>query len=106
TDLHFQHDKAEDVLERTEQVRLAEMRKYPAVTGLLPVEQFMREYFQHTSEVREIASHVATRGQRQRIVRALWEWIFSHRFDGDFRVGWSTIAVERSSLPKLKTDLA
>ena len=49
-DLHFQHDKAEDVLERTEQVRLAEMRKYPAVAGLLPVEQFMREYFQHTTE--------------------------------------------------------
>ena len=48
-DLHFQHGKAEDVLERAEQLRIARMRDYPDVKGLLPVEQFMREYFQHTA---------------------------------------------------------
>ena len=64
-DLHFQHGKAEDVLERTEQLRIAEIRKYPAVAGLLPVEQFMREYFQHTSDVREIAAHLAAGAEHE-----------------------------------------
>ena len=105
-DLHFQAGKASDVLERAEQVRLAELRGYAPVRGLLPVEQFMREYFQHTTAVREVASHLAA-GARS---RPFWFWLteplFSHRFEQDFRVGPRTIAASRRSLPKLAGDLA
>src|SRR5262245_45530509 len=105
-DLHFASGKANDVLDRGEQLRLAELRSYPAAPGLLPVEHFMREYFQHTSQVREIASHLAAGARPRPLLEWLREWLASHRFDGDFRVGWQTISVAPSSLPKLKGDLA
>jgi [protein-PII] uridylyltransferase len=105
-DLHFHAGKASDLLDRTEQVRLAPSRSYPPVPGLLPVEQFMREYFQHTTGVREVASHFAD-GARP---RQLWTWLteplFSHRFERDFRVGPTTIAASRRTLPSLAGDLA
>jgi [protein-PII] uridylyltransferase len=105
-DLHFHAGKANDVLERAEQLRLAEARHYDPVEGLLPVEQFMRAYFQHTTEVREVASHFAA-GARP---RPLWNWLteplFSHQFEHDFRIGPTTIFATRHGLAKLRGDLA
>jgi [protein-PII] uridylyltransferase len=105
-DLHFQHGKAVDVLERPDQVRLAALQNYPPVTGLLPAEQFMREYFQHTSAVREIASHLAA-GARP---RSLWWWLVeplvSHQFEGDFRVGPFAISATRRGRQKLRGNLS
>ncbi|MBW8884192.1 MAG: HD domain-containing protein, partial [Planctomycetia bacterium] len=105
-DLHFQHSKAEDVLDRTDQLRLAALRNYPPVTGLLPAEQFMREYFQHTSAVREIASHLAA-GARP---RSLWWWRFAplvrHQFEGDFRIGPRAISATRRGREKLRGNLS
>jgi [protein-PII] uridylyltransferase len=105
-DLHFQHNKAEDVLDRTDQLRLAALRNYPPVTGLLPVEQFMREYFQHTSSVREIASHLAAGASPKSLWWALLEPLVSHGFEGDFRVGPSSISATRRGLAKLRGDLS
>lgn len=105
-DLHFQAGAANDVLDRTEQLRVAELRKYPPTAGLLPVEQFMREYFQHTSEVREIVAHLAEGARPRATWKWLWEPLFSHRFDGDFRVGRTTVAATRHGQEKLRGDLA
>jgi [protein-PII] uridylyltransferase len=104
-DLHFTHGKAEDVLDRGEQVRLAELRQYLPVAGLLPVEQFMREYFQHTSNVREIAAHLAAAARPRRVLRWLLEPLVSHQFEGDFRIGPTSIWATRRGLARLKGDL-
>jgi [protein-PII] uridylyltransferase len=105
-DLHFEHGKAEDVLERADQLRLAALRNFPPVTGLLPVEQFMREYFQQTSAVREIASHLSA-GARP---RSLWWWLVeplvSHQFEGDFRIGPIAISATRRGREKLRGNLS
>jgi [protein-PII] uridylyltransferase len=105
-DLHFHAGKANDVLERAEQLRLAEARRYEPALGLLPVEQFMRDYFQHTTEVREVASHFAA-GARPRL---FWNWLteplFSHQFERDFRIGPTMISATRQGLIKLRGDLA
>jgi [protein-PII] uridylyltransferase len=103
-DLHFETGKASDVLERTEQVRLAERRNYPSVAGLLPVEQFMREYFQHTCDVRDIAAHFAAAAQPCSI-RAWIEPLLSRRIDG-FRVGPATIGAAPDELALLRDDLS
>lgn len=105
-ELHFHADKASDLLERTEQLRIAEMRGYPAVEGLLPVEQFMREYFQHTTAVREIASHLAASARPKPFARWLVEPIFTHRFEQDFRIGPSGVSATPAGLAKLHGDLA
>ncbi len=105
-DLHFQHGKPEDVLERTEQLRLAATRNYPAVAGLLPVEQFMREYFQYTSDIREIAANFAASAMSQSYFWWFIEPLISHQVEGDFRVGPRTISATRSGLVKVRSDLA
>jgi [protein-PII] uridylyltransferase len=105
-DLHFQHNKAEDALDRAEQLRIAGLRGYSEVAGLLPVEQFMREYFQHTSEVREIAAHLAASARPKPIWRWLVEPLLSHQFEWDFRVGPTLIAATGRGLAKLRGDLA
>ena len=105
-DLHFQAGAASDVLDRTEQLRIAALRKYPEVAGLLPVEQFMRDYFQHTSNVSEIAGHLADGARPQSLLAWLVEPAFSHQFEGDFRVGPKTISATRRGLTKLRGDLA
>ena len=105
-DLHYAAGKASDLLDRTEQLRLAQARNYPPIDGLLPVEQFMREYFQHTTAIREIASNFAA-GARP---RSAWSWLteplFSHRFETDFRVGPTFVSATREGLAKVAGDLA
>ena len=50
-EMHFHANEANDALSRPEQLRLAEYLKFQGRQGMLPVEQFMREYFHHTSHV-------------------------------------------------------
>lgn len=104
-DLHFHSQAASDVLERTEQLRIAEIRKYDEVPGLLPVEQFMRQYFQHTSRVREIAAHLADGARPLSWSRLLVEPLLSHRYEGELRVGPTTISMNRRGLARLQGDL-
>lgn len=105
-DLHFEAGKANDVLDRTEQLRIADLRKYPAREGLLPVELFMRDYFQHTRDVRDIASHFAAAARP----RPLWWWLIepliARDFEGDFKVGPTTVSATRRGLDKVTRDLA
>src|SRR5262249_2481147 len=55
-ELHFHAGKEHDVLDRSEQMRIAQLFGYPGSEGLLPVEQFMREYFRNTDAVQQIVS--------------------------------------------------
>ena len=108
-ELHFQADKASDLLERGEQVRIAERQGYSRlekeVADMLPVERFMRDYFQHTTAVREIASHFVEGAQPRALLRRLMEPLLSRQVDGDFRVGPTEISVIAKARPKLRGDL-
>ena len=104
-ELHFHAGKANDLLDKSEQLRIAAMRGYPAVEGLMPVEQFMREYFQHTSNVREIATHFVESSQPKPLLGRLLQPLLSHEFEGDFRVGPLSIAANHRGLAKLPGDL-
>lgn len=106
-DLHFQQSKPSDLLDRTEQLRISQMRTYRPAAGLMPVEQFMQEYFQHTTEVREIAAHFVESVKPQGIFTMLMRPLLSYRLDSDFRVGTSEIWVNRNGMEKLQNgDLA
>ena len=61
-ELHFHARQAADVLDRAEQLRIAELRGYLPQAGLLPVEQFMRDYFRHTGAVSHIAARFVGQG--------------------------------------------
>jgi [protein-PII] uridylyltransferase len=104
-ELHFHAGKAQDVLDRDEQVRIAELFQYRARQGLIPAEEFMRDYFQHTSNVRDSAQHfVEAARSRTGLVRVLHR-LASHNVEGDFRVGPAHIGASRRGLDKVRSDL-
>jgi [protein-PII] uridylyltransferase len=104
-EMHFFAGKSQDVLDRAEQVRLAEVQGYRLQTGLLPVEQFMREYFRHTSNVRNLVSRFVESVRPRRALARVLGPIFSHQVEGDYRVGRSEIAATRRGDEKLNRDL-
>ncbi|HUY32054.1 MAG TPA: [protein-PII] uridylyltransferase [Pirellulales bacterium] len=104
-EMHFHAGKSYDLLDRAEQLRLAEVYEFKGDAGLLPVEQFMREYFRLTDGV----SHVVQRFIANSRPGPRWgQWLgllFSHQFERDFRIGPTQIAANARGLAKLKGDL-
>lgn len=100
-ELHFQAGKAADVLSRAEQVRLAELYGYPGEAGLLPVEQFMREYFRATGDVLRIVGRVIDNARTGPRWWSVLTPLVSHQVEGDFLVGPREIVATRRGLAKL-----
>ena len=104
-ELHFQAGRAQDVLDRQEQVRLAKLNGYQGDEALLPVERFMRDYFHHTSEVKHAVAHFLARAKARAGVGSILNALFSHRVEGDFRVGPIYVSATPRGLEKLGSDL-
>ncbi len=104
-ELHFHAARAVDVLDRGEQLRIAEAFGYAADAGVLPVEQFMRDYFRRTSQV----SHVVTRFVAKTRSRHRVDWLttaaFGHRVEGGVRVGPAGLVASRRGLEPLRGNL-
>ncbi|MFV2069321.1 MAG: [protein-PII] uridylyltransferase [Pirellulales bacterium] len=104
-EMHFHAEKAADVLDRAEQQRLALARGYRDRGELLAVEQFMREYFRQTSNVRYLVTRFAEgTGAGGSVTRVLAP-IFTHQVEGDYRVGQREIAATRKGLDRLREDV-
>jgi len=104
-ELHFHAGKSKDVLDRAEQVRIAELFGYQGTEGLLPVEEFMREYFRHTKAVWSVASEfMASVRPGSRLAKAL-DVVFSHHIGRDYRVGPGEITATAQGLLKLRSNL-
>ena len=58
-EMHFHAGKSYDLLDRAEQLRLAVVHGFKGDAGLLPVEQFMREYFRITDGVSHVVRKVS-----------------------------------------------
>ncbi len=58
-ELHFREGKSQDVLDRPTQMEIAESWGYHGTEGVLPVEQFMQDYFDNTRNVRYAAAYFA-----------------------------------------------
>ncbi len=104
-ELHFHAGKSQDVLTRDEQVRLAESYGYDEQTGLLPVEQFMRDYFKYTSGVRYISAHFVASSRARSALHTAAASMFSRHVGEDFLIGPVHIAATRKGLLKVCSDL-
>jgi [protein-PII] uridylyltransferase len=104
-ELHFHAGKPADVLSRSEQVRLAERLGYGAVAGMLPVEQFMRDYFRHTGGVSHIAGRLLAAARSGGRTARLVTWLFGHRAGEGVRVGPAGLMVTRRGLRAHGGDL-
>ncbi len=105
-ELHFHAGKSNDVLDRSEQVRLAPLYGHQGTEGILPVEQFMGRYFRHTCAVRSVVGNFVANWRPRSVWLDVWGTIFSHQVEGDYRVTPRQIAATPRGLAKLKTDLS
>jgi [protein-PII] uridylyltransferase len=104
-EMHFHAKHAADVLDRAEQLRIAELRGYLPQGGLLPVEQFMREYFRHTDAVSHIAQRFAAKAQSHDRVGRLVTAMFGHRVEGGVHVGPAGLMATERGLRALRSSL-
>ncbi len=104
--MHFEAGKSQDLLERPLQLQLAGWAGFKGSDGILPVEQFMQEYFEHTSEIRYSSAHFVEAAEDRSPARGMLARAFSRRVDRDFQVGWRDVWVTPVGLERVKRDPA
>jgi [protein-PII] uridylyltransferase len=105
-ELHFHAGKAQDLLDKREQLRLAERFGHPGNEHQLPVEQFMRDYIEHTSDVSYVVSNLLSNATQRNGVGTLTELLLSHRVGADLRVGPRQIGATKRGLRTVPNSLA
>lgn len=105
-EMHFHAGKPGDVLDRAEQLRIADLRGYEESAGLLKVEQFMRDYFRHTAQVSNIITRFVAKARPRRRMENMFNGLLSHKVQGGFRVGPMFIAATRSGAERLRGNFA
>ncbi|MCO8124244.1 [protein-PII] uridylyltransferase [Stieleria sp. TO1_6] len=104
-ELHFRANRARDVLDRPTQMAIAQDWGYQGKQGVLPVEQFMQEFFDVTRDVRYAARFFADDNRRRPIIGRLVEWARSTRIGDDILMGPTHIWVHASHLDQFATSL-
>ena len=105
-EMHFFAGRSQDVLDRDEQVRLAERLHYEGDRAVRPVERFMRDYFEHTSAVRYAATHFVASARTRSRVSTVFHSVLSRTVDdGCFRHGPFQVGATRLGLSRLPGNL-
>lgn len=104
--MHFEAGKPQDQLDRGLQMRLAEWSGFQGGEGILPVEQFMQEYFARTSEIRYSSAHFAKTTEFQAVLAPSFERTLGVPATRDYRVGVRSVWATRAGLERLKRDPA
>ena len=104
-EMHFHANTSRDMLDRAEQLRLAEWSGQRARAGMLPVERLMREYFRHTNHIwRLVRRRDASLQFVSRIKRAL-DPVLGKNVGENYRVGLNHVSATSTGIEMLKTDL-
>ncbi len=104
-EMHFDSKKSNDVLDRPLQMQIAQRWRYPGETGMLPVEQFMREYFNVTSEVRYASANFLDSVRTRSMLGSAAERLIARNVGSGFRIGPWHLWAPADRLPKLAGDL-
>jgi len=100
-EMHFHAGRASDVLDRWEQVRIADRRRYVPVAGLLAVEQFMRDYFRHAGQVSHVVGRFLEKARSAGRGR-VWTSLVGRRVPGGFVVGPRHVVAGRHALERMR----
>lgn len=104
-DLHLQAGRANDLLNREEQLRIADERGLKDIPGRRAVEQFMQTYFQHTTAVSQICERFLHRCHSASLARKFADFMMSYRLDGKFVVGNERIRIFSSALGEVTKSI-
>jgi [protein-PII] uridylyltransferase len=104
-EMHFHAGEACDLLSRAEQVRLAEYFQYRGRQGLLPVEQFMRDYFHHSNHVWHLAHRLSELMQPPSRVQRVFGPVLGYTTKDGYHVGRREISATAKALARLELHL-
>jgi [protein-PII] uridylyltransferase len=100
-EVHFHAARAQDTLSFDEQARLAPLFGYGDRPGMLAVEQFMQQYYRHTTAIDDVTDRFVRRCQSPSPWRRLVRRITAKRLDGQFVVTSDEIAPTAEALPSV-----
>lgn len=100
-EMHFHANETCDALSRAEQLRLAEYFKYQGRQGVLPVEQFMRDYFHHTSHVWQMAHRLSELMQPASRMSRVLEPMLGRRTEDDYQIGRNEVSATPRATARL-----
>jgi [protein-PII] uridylyltransferase len=104
-EMHFHAGEACDLLTRAEQLRLAAYFQYRGRQGMLPVEQFMRDYFHHTSHVWHLANRLSELVQPPSRVDRVFGPVLGYTTKDGYHVGRTEISATAKALARLELHL-
>jgi [protein-PII] uridylyltransferase len=104
-ELHFRDKKSQDTLDRPTQMQIAEAWGYEGTEGVLPVEQFMQDYFDNTRNVRYAAGFFVDDARSRPFIYRVVEGLLSRKIDEQIRMGPTHIWVSKSALPTFASSL-
>ncbi len=105
-EMHYHAGKANDQLDRGEQLRLSKLYGYEDRDGMLAVEQFMRHYFLRTQAVQGIVGRFRDAARGYSRIGRLLAPLVSHQFERDFRIEPQQVSVTRRGMAKMNQDLS
>lgn len=104
-ELHFREGCSQDVLDRGTQMEIAEAWGYQGEEGVLPVEQFMQDYFDNTRNVRYASTFFVDDARSQPLIHRFYEWALSKKTDDKIRMGPTHIWVDPDDLDGFSRSL-
>lgn len=104
-EMHFHSAEANDLLNRAEQLRLAEYFQFRGRAGMRPVEQFMRDYFHHTNHIWHLAHRVSEQMQPSSRVSRVLSPVFGRTTADDYQVGRREISATPRAMARLRQRL-
>ena len=104
-ELHFRHGRGQDVMDRPTQMEIADAWGYKGTDGVLPVEEFMQEYFEVTEDVRYAAAFFADDSQTQPLHKRIYESIVAKHIGEHVRMGPTHVWVKRRGLDEFVKSL-
>ena len=104
-DMHFHAKSSCDIVTRQEQIRLSAKLGYRGTSGLLPAEQFMRDYFHATQHVSSLAHRIAALVEPASTVSRVLEPVLGRVVNEDYRIGIREITATSRGRSKLKSRI-
>jgi [protein-PII] uridylyltransferase len=92
-ELHFYALRAQDILSFDEQIRIAGLRGFKDLPHLLAVEQFMQQYYRHSTRVCDITSRFVSQAMQRSAWQRLVAWLPARRVERYFKLTKDEITV-------------
>lgn len=92
-DLHFHAYRAQDILTFDEQIRIAAERGFNDLPHLLAVEQFMQQYYRHSTRICDLTARFVSQATRRSVWQRLAAWFPTRRLERYFALTRDEITV-------------